>query len=850
MMKKYEIFKVIGDGTYGVVYEGINKETNQKVAVKILKEKFRSMEECLSRIEVKVLERLNHENIVQLKEVVMDKNGQVSYIFEYCDCNLFEFIENHRQNQKFIPEPIIREIVLQITKGMKYMHSKQFFHRDLKPENILLILNNYSLNNMAPGELKVKIADFGTAKEIPIRNILPMTDYVCTRWYRPPECILKADNYNEKMDVWAIGCVMAELYNLDAIFPGENEFDQLNQILKILGTPTRGKWPWGYYQSELFGIQLPIYYKKDFIKILKYICQDGVNLLNEIFTFEPTKRPSCSKILNHPYFKTISKPKINIIIPNSIKISNRKSTYVYNKDDKNHAYPYNLHKKNNEYNRTNNNSINKTKTNYTENILDDSIKKNNISKTINNPIKAKVTQKTSNFNIDLDDYKANSNIVSKKTIDINNINNNKIENNRTQNKKGQKINYISTIDKKIRINNSKYSKITETKSGNVTKNIIRNNKNNEESKINDNKDYDKNDLIIKKKIESNGRNVNKFNNPKKLPLISNTKNDEKKVNRYMSIDRFINIGNTISTTKNQYGNHLGQKNNPINNIKNINNHKKVDITYDNKSKNNNTNHKDHYINYNDRNNISKNIAKSFYLRRNEKNTGINSDRNSEKNSEKNNNKIYLGIKNLNNQNNKKKERKNYNFYESIDNKKNNHKYKNIDNYNTYKENNNNNKNQNNIYISLAARNYGAKKNLLYTQEKHTTKNSNNLKKIDYKHNTTPKNRRHSTYTNKYKKISQSPMKNTDNINSLFFTFINSNNNENNNIFDTSRSLLNNSTININQQNHSIKNNNHNKKRIKLVNAQVLNDINYTYNIINNYIPSSTSKKENYRNTQN
>ena len=97
------------------------------------------MEECLNKIEVKVLEKLNHENIVQLKEVIRDKKGEVSYIFEYCDCNLFEFIENHREHKKSIPEEIICEIVFQITKGKKYMLSKGYFHRDLKPENILVI---------------------------------------------------------------------------------------------------------------------------------------------------------------------------------------------------------------------------------------------------------------------------------------------------------------------------------------------------------------------------------------------------------------------------------------------------------------------------------------------------------------------------------------------------------------------------------------------------------------------------------------------------------------------------------------------------------------------------------------
>ena len=867
-MKKYELIKVIGDGTYGVVYEAINKETNQRVAVKRLKERFRSMEECLSRIEVKVLEKLNHENIVQLKEVIRDKKGEVSYIFEYCDCNLFEFTESHRENQKLIPEPIIREIVYQITKGMKYMHSKQYFHRDLKPENILLILNNYSFNNMVPGELRVKIADFGTAKEIPIKNILPMTDYVCTRWYRPPECILKADNYNEKMDVWAIGCVMAELYNLGAIFPGENEFDQLNQILKILGTPTRSKWPWGYFQSELFGIQLPIYYKKDFKKILGYICQDGVDLLNDIFTFDPAKRPSCSKILNHPFFKTNSKPKITII-SNNIRTSNRKATYGFNKDDKNNPY-YNLYKKNNIYNRTNNNSINKT---YTDNIAVSNINKNNISKNNNNPIKTKITLKASNTNSDFDDYKANSNLVSKKTIDINNINNIKIENNRTQNKKGQNINNISTTDRKIRNNNSKYVKITEIKSETEKKKNINYNKNNEESKMNDNKNSDRNELIVKR-IERIGRNETKFNYPKKLSFIDNTKIDEKDENRNMSIDdKFLNKRNTISSTKYKYVKNVGQKNNPINDIKNINNYKMVDITNDNKNNNNLTNHKEHYINYKaERNNISKSIAKSFYLRRNEKNTERNteknternternSDRNSDRNSGKNNNKRYLGTKNLNNQKDKKKERKNHNFYESKDNKKNklnNHKFNiNINNYNTYKENNintdnKNNHNHNNIYISSVGRNYSAKKKIVYDQEyRHTTKNSNNLKKIDYRHNITPKNRRHSTYNIKHKKISKSPIRDTDKI-LLFSSFISSKNNDNNNnIFDTSQSLLNNSTININQQNNSIKRSNNNKRRIKLVNAKVLDDINYSYNIIKNYIPSSTAKKDNYRNTKN
>ena len=735
------------------------------------------------------------------------------------------------------------------------MHSKQYFHRDLKPENILLILNNYNFNNTVPGELKVKIADFGTAKEIPINNILPMTDYVCTRWYRPPECILRADNYDEKMDVWAIGCVMAELYNLGAIFPGENEFDQLNQILKILGTPTKSKWPWGYFQTELYGIQLPIYYKKDFAKILGYICQDGVNLLNEIFTFDPIKRPSCSKILNHPYFKSFPKPKINII-PNTIRTSNRNNTFAFNKVNKNNAYSYNPYKNNNNINnRTNNNSINKT--NYTDNALDNSINKNNMKK----PIKRNATLKTSSIIIDLDDYKKYNNFIDKKTIDINNINKTKIESN-INNHNRQKINNISTTDRKIRTNNRKYVKIVETKSGIATKKNLRYNIHNEESKINDNKNYDRKELIFRK-IEIIGRNEDKPNNSKKLSFINNRKIDEKEGNRNKSIDTFINHRNSISSTKYQYTNNLGQIKKPINDIKKINNYT---ITYDNKNNNNYRNHKEHYINYKaDRSNINKNNAKSFYLRRNERNMERNSGRNSDRNSERNNNKILLGTKNLNYHNDKKKERKNHKFYESKDNKYNkynNHKYININNYNTYKDNidnkdnkdNNNNKhnhNHNNICICSVGRNYSVKRNLLYEENyRYTAKNSNNLKKVEFRNNTSPKNRRHATHTIKNKNISQSPIKNIDKMNSLFSSFINSKNNDNNS-YDKSRSLskINNSKINLNQDNNFKKRNNNNKTRIKIMKAELLDDISYN-NIIRNYIPSSTSKKENYRNTKN
>ena len=98
-MHKYEIIKVIGDGTFGQVFEGINKETKTNVAIKKLKNKISSWEDCILQNEVRLLRKLSHENVVKLLEVIREQNSDVSYIFEYCDCNLFQYIENHRKQK-------------------------------------------------------------------------------------------------------------------------------------------------------------------------------------------------------------------------------------------------------------------------------------------------------------------------------------------------------------------------------------------------------------------------------------------------------------------------------------------------------------------------------------------------------------------------------------------------------------------------------------------------------------------------------------------------------------------------------------------------------------------------------
>jgi len=112
------------------------------------------------------------------------------------------------------------------------MHKNGFFHRDIKPENLLINPKNV-----------IKIADFGLAREI--RSLPPYTDYVSTRWYRAPEILLKSTNYNSPIDIFALGCIMAELYLLNPLFSGSSEVDQLNKICSVLGTPPKS-WTEGY----------------------------------------------------------------------------------------------------------------------------------------------------------------------------------------------------------------------------------------------------------------------------------------------------------------------------------------------------------------------------------------------------------------------------------------------------------------------------------------------------------------------------------------------------------------------------------------------------------------------------
>lgn len=128
-MERYKVMKQLGDGTYGSVWKAVNRQTNEVVAIKKMKRKFYSWDECMNLREVKSLRKLNHPNIVKLKEVIRE-NDELYFVFEYMEYNLYQMMKD---KDKLFPEAKVRNWCYQVLQALAYMHRYGYFHRDLKP---------------------------------------------------------------------------------------------------------------------------------------------------------------------------------------------------------------------------------------------------------------------------------------------------------------------------------------------------------------------------------------------------------------------------------------------------------------------------------------------------------------------------------------------------------------------------------------------------------------------------------------------------------------------------------------------------------------------------------------------
>ena len=296
-MENYEIIKRLGGGSFADVFLGKEKATSDLVAIKVLKKKYRKLEQCNELREVQSLQKLckeslssqkGYDNIIKLKDIIFEKkNGKLSLVFEYMETDLYELMKKRSPSR--LSEDEIKDITYQMLLGLFHMHKYGFFHRDMKPENLLLT-----------GK-KVKIADFGLAREI--RSIPPFTEYVSTRYYRAPECILRSQNYNSPVDIWAVGCIMAEMYmHPMPLFYGASEKEVFIKICTTLGSPNKSNWHEGVNQASKIGMKYPQSSGTDLANIVIGASPEAIDLMKQMLKWAPNARASAASLLNHPFF--------------------------------------------------------------------------------------------------------------------------------------------------------------------------------------------------------------------------------------------------------------------------------------------------------------------------------------------------------------------------------------------------------------------------------------------------------------------------------------------------------------------------------------------------------------------
>ncbi|XP_050680880.1 serine/threonine-protein kinase MAK isoform X2 [Leptidea sinapis] len=307
-MNRYIVLQQLGDGTYGSVALAQRRDTGEKVAIKRMKRKYYSWDEAMNLREVKSLKKLNHANIVKLREVIRE-NDTLYFVFEYMRGNLYQLI---RDTDAPFPESVLRNILYQVLQGLAHMHRHGFFHRDLKPENLL-----------CAGPELVKIADLGLAREL--RSRPPYTEYVSTRWYRAPEVLLRDPRYGAPIDLWALGCIMAELYTRRPLLPGHSEIDQLHKMCTLLGPPPRDRWPEGYALADALRLRLPTGGAPvPLARAVPGASPPALVLLAVLLRYPPRERPTAAQALRFPYFAVGA----SLVVPAPVANSRNSCTRV------------------------------------------------------------------------------------------------------------------------------------------------------------------------------------------------------------------------------------------------------------------------------------------------------------------------------------------------------------------------------------------------------------------------------------------------------------------------------------------------------------------------------------------
>lgn len=293
---RYTDLAPVGSGAYGQVCSASDSQNRMKVAIKKLARPFQSpIHAKRTYREIRMLKHMNHENIIGLLDVF----APTSTLDDFCDVYLVTHLmgadlNNIVKTQK-LSDDHVQFLVYQILRGLKYVHSAQLIHRDLKPSNI-------AVNE----DCELKILDFGLARPTDEE----MTGYVATRWYRAPEIMLNWMHYNMTVDIWSVGCIMAELLTGKPLFPGTDHIDQLTRIMALVGTPDNKLLAKiTSDEARRYIKSLPKMKKKDLKKVFgSYATSLAIDLLEKMLDLDPDTRITADQALEHLYLKQYADP--------------------------------------------------------------------------------------------------------------------------------------------------------------------------------------------------------------------------------------------------------------------------------------------------------------------------------------------------------------------------------------------------------------------------------------------------------------------------------------------------------------------------------------------------------------
>jgi len=257
-----------------------------------------------------LLKELEHENIIKLHKIIRAENGEDLYlVFEYMDSDLHYAIRSG-----ILEEDHKRYIIYQLLKAILFIHSANVVHRDLKPENLLLNTT-----------CQLKVADFGLARSVHETegSAYPMTEYVATRWYRAPEIVLGSSVYTKGVDMWAIGCIIAELYSAKPLFPGKSTIDQLTKIMEITGRPTNEELEEtaiGTKQATRLLDNITRVITRSIETVVTDISAEALDLVKKLLKFSPKDRPTVEEAIDHPYVEKFREKPEEKMCSKAVKI--------------------------------------------------------------------------------------------------------------------------------------------------------------------------------------------------------------------------------------------------------------------------------------------------------------------------------------------------------------------------------------------------------------------------------------------------------------------------------------------------------------------------------------------------